>query len=111
MDKVSIVLLLVLICGCSSMNQKMNDGIERIPIDVHNVSRDASLFIDKIELVPLETNDSSLLHKYRKVMYDKRMFMLFILVSKSYLHSRVMGLLLVIRKKCKGRDLMNIIWQ
>ena len=71
MDKVSIVLLLVLICGCSSMNQKMNDGIERIPIDVHNVSRDASLFIDKIELVPLETNDSSLLHKYRKVMYDK----------------------------------------
>ena len=53
------------------MNQKMNDGIERIPIDVHNVSRDASLFIDKIELVPLETNDSSLLHKYRKVMYDK----------------------------------------
>ena len=46
-------------------------SIKRIPIDVHNVSRDASLFIDKIELVPLETNDSSLLHKYRKVMYDK----------------------------------------
>ena len=60
MDKVSIVLLLVLICGCSSMNQKMNDGIERIPIDVHNVSRDASLFIDKIELVPLETVNSTL---------------------------------------------------
>ena len=40
MDKVSIVLLLVLICGCSSMNQKMNDGIERIPIDVHNRSEE-----------------------------------------------------------------------
>lgn len=103
MDKVSIVLLLVLICGCSSMNQKMNDGIERIPIDVHNVSRDASLFIDKIELVPLETNDSSLLHKYRKVMYDKETDVYAVYtVSKSYLHSRVMGLLLVIRKNARA---------
>ena len=30
------------------------------------------------------------------------MFMLFILVSKSYLHSRVMGLLLVIRKNARA---------
>ena len=46
MDKVSIVLLLVLICGCSSMNQKMNDGIERMPLDVHNVYRHVSLEIE-----------------------------------------------------------------
>ena len=38
---------------------------------MYNISQDASSFIDKIELVPLETNDSSLLHKYGKVMYDK----------------------------------------
>ena len=71
MNRASIVLLLILIYGCSSKNPKLDDGVERISVDVHNVSQDASLFIDKIELVPLETNDSSLLHKYGKVMYDK----------------------------------------
>ena len=71
MNRISVVLLLVLFCGCSSKDKKMNVEIERIPINVYNVSQDASSFIDKIELVPLETNDSSLLHKYGKVMYDK----------------------------------------
>ena len=71
MNRISVVLLLVLFCGCSSKDKKMNVVIERIPINVYNISQDASSFIDKIELVPLETNDSSLLHKYGKVMYDK----------------------------------------
>ena len=71
MNRISVVLLLVLFCGCSSKDKKMNVEIERIPINVYNISLDASSFIDKIELVPLETNDSSLLHKYGKVMYDK----------------------------------------
>ena len=71
MNRISVVLLLVLFCGCSSKDKKMNVEIERIPINVYNISQDASSFIDKIELVPLETNDSSLLHKYGKVMYDK----------------------------------------
>ena len=71
MNRISVVLLLVLFCGCSSKDKKMNVEIERIPINVYNISQDASSFIDKIELVPLETNDSTLLHKYGKVMYDK----------------------------------------
>ena len=71
MNRISVVLLIVLFCGCSSKDKKMNVEIERIPINVYNISQDASSFIDKIELVPLETNDSSLLHKYGKVMYDK----------------------------------------
>lgn len=71
MNRISVVLLLVLFCGCSSKDKKMHVEIERIPINVYNISQDASSFIDKIELVPLETNDSSLLHKYGKVMYDK----------------------------------------
>ena len=69
MNRISVVLLLVLFCGCSSKDKKMNVEIERIPINVYNISQDASSFIDKIELVPLETNDSSLLHSRSSHLY------------------------------------------
>lgn len=73
MNKVSVFLLLVMVYSCSLDKQKAASGIERIPVDVHNISKDASSFIDKIEIVPLATNDSSLLHKYTKVIYNKEM--------------------------------------
>lgn len=44
-----------------------------IPVDIHNVSHDASSFIEKIEIVPLETTDASLVGSFRKTMYDKNM--------------------------------------
>lgn len=73
MNKVSIILLLLIICACSSGKHKIEDGVEVIPVEVSKVSKDASLFIEKMELVPLETNDSSIFHKYKKVVYDKGM--------------------------------------
>ena len=60
MKKLSIVILLIVIYACSESHKKLSSGIERIPIDMHKVVQDASSFLEKIELVPLETNDSSL---------------------------------------------------
>ncbi|WP_455592667.1 6-bladed beta-propeller [Bacteroides sp.] len=73
MKKVSIILLLVTICACSSGKHKIDDDIEVVPVEVSKVSKDASSFIEKMEVVPLETKDSSLIHKYQKFMYDKEM--------------------------------------
>ena len=38
----------------------MADGLERIPVNVEDVAEDAGAFLEKIEIVPLETNDSIL---------------------------------------------------
>ena len=73
MNKIIILLLLIIICACSSNKQKIIDGIEKIPIEVHNASSDASVFLEKIEITPLETKDSSLIGKFKKVMYDQAM--------------------------------------
>ena len=74
MNKIIILLLLMIICACSSNKQKIIDGIEKIPIEVRNASSDASVFLEKIEITPLETKDSSLIGKFKKVMYDQTMY-------------------------------------
>lgn len=56
--------MLMIICACSSNKQKIIDGIEKIPIEVRNASSDASVFLEKIEITPLETKDSSLIGKF-----------------------------------------------
>lgn len=71
MKKINIIILLTIICSCSPNNKKISDGIERIPVEVDKVSRDALSFLEKIEIIPLETNDSSLLYRCNKVIYDK----------------------------------------
>lgn len=73
MNKVFIILFLFIMCACSSNKQNVFDDIERIPVEVHTASSDASLFLEKIEIIPLETKDSSLIGKYKKIMYDKAM--------------------------------------
>ena len=73
MNKIIILLLLMIICACSSNKQKIIDGIEKIPIEVRNASSDASVFLEKIEITPLETKDSSLIGKFKKVKYDQIM--------------------------------------
>lgn len=79
MSKISIIILLIIICSCSSDKLRVSDNIERIPIDIHDVSHDASSFIEKIEIIPLETTDSSLIGNIGKIMYDKNMDMYAIL--------------------------------
>lgn len=73
MSRIYVIILLLIIYACSSDKQSIADGVERIPVEVNKVSSDASLFIEKMEIVPLETKDSSLIHKYNRFMYDKEM--------------------------------------
>lgn len=55
MKKISAIILLVVIYACSKSNKKLSNGIDRIPVEMHKVTQDASSFLEKIELVPLET--------------------------------------------------------
>ncbi len=73
MNRIYIILLLVVVCACSSGEKTVLENIEQILVEVHNASLDASSFIEKIEIIPLETNDSSLIANLKKVMYDKEM--------------------------------------
>lgn len=61
-------------CACSSNTRdKLPANIEVIPVDVHTTSKDALSFFERIEVLPLETNDSSVVSTGRKVMYSKEM--------------------------------------
>ncbi len=64
---------MLIVCACSSKPSKTAVDIERIPVEVSNATSDASSFIEKIEIIPLETTDSSLMSGYRKTIYDKNM--------------------------------------
>ena len=71
MRTVSLITLSILICACSANKKNLPDGLEIIPVEVDKVSQDASSFLEKIEIVPLETNDSSIFHRCNKVIYDQ----------------------------------------
>lgn len=73
MNKFLITILLLIVCACSSNPSKIAVDIERVPVEVSNATSDASSFIEKIEIIPLETTDSSLISGYRKTIYDKNM--------------------------------------
>ena len=48
-------------------------NIDIIPVDVHRATESSSAFIDHIEVLPLETNDSSIVTKGRIIAYNKGM--------------------------------------
>ena len=73
MKKISVIILAIVIVACASSNKNVLDGVEIVPVDVHKASKDASSFLEKIEIVPLETNDSSIFHKCNKIIYNKSM--------------------------------------
>lgn len=73
MKKVYLILLQVIVNACSSDRIQMQKDIEVIPVEVQNTVGDASTFLEKIEIIPLETIDSSLIHKSRKIIYDEEM--------------------------------------
>ena len=56
---VTVVLMAILLAACEG-RKEMADGLERIPVNVEDVAEDAGAFLEKIEIVPLETNDSIL---------------------------------------------------
>lgn len=71
MRKIIFFSLALLLFACN--NKENMENLEVIPIDVDKVSTDASLFIEKLEIVPLETNDSSLFKSYQKMMYSQEL--------------------------------------
>lgn len=75
MNKTGLVLLLTIIYGCTPSKQNLTVEIETIPVTVDNVSVNISSFIEKIEIIPLETSDSSLTQIGKKVIYNKEMDM------------------------------------
>ena len=87
MKKVSIIILLVIVYACSGGHKKLPEEIEIIPVDVHETIREASSLFEKIELVPLETNDSSLLFRTNKVIYDEDIDMFAIYTSDQIVYT------------------------
>lgn len=63
----------LLLSACSSPKVELPADIEIVPIDVHVKPSDPYSFIEKMEILPLETNDSSLMNASRKVIYDREM--------------------------------------
>ena len=86
---VSLITLSIIICACSVNNKNLPDGIEVIPVEIDEVSQDVSSFLEKIEIVPLETNDSSLFYRCNTIKV--RISLLFIRVIKSFIRFRGMG--------------------
>ena len=75
MKAINLIILSIIIFSCSPKNKNLPSGIEIIPVEVNKVSQDISSFLEKIEIVPLETNDSSLLYRCSKTIYDSEMDM------------------------------------
>lgn len=75
MKKKTLLSFFLLLFACKPEKRILFDGLDIIPVDCENESDDASSFLDKIEIVPLETNDSSLIFHPRKVVYNKEMDM------------------------------------
>lgn len=59
------------VCIACENKHEAHDGLLRIPVNVDDVTTDASAFLEKIEIVPLETNDSILFHDPSQILYDK----------------------------------------
>ena len=67
------ILTVIVVCACSQRNNNTSVAdIEVIPVNLDSVTQDVSSFIEKIEIVPLETNDSSLIPGIDRVRYDKK---------------------------------------
>lgn len=70
---IGLLLIILFFPSCSSKHMEIPAGVERIPIQTQNPDIDITSFIQKIELIPLETTDSSLVNGYYKILYDKTM--------------------------------------
>lgn len=66
-----LLFVLVTCMACSTNDSAIPcDDIEQITVNLNKPTHDASNFIEKIELVPLETNDSVLMPIPKKSIYD-----------------------------------------
>ena len=77
----------ILLAACEG-RKEMADGLERIPVNVEDVAEDAGAFLEKIEIVPLETNDSILFDTPSQIFYDKEADMYVLMSDMNDLHRR-----------------------
>ena len=104
MKAISLIILSIIVCACFSNTKDLPDNIEIIPVEVSKVSKDASSFLEKIEIVPLETNDSSLLFRCNKIIYDSNMDMYYIYTSDQIIYTfSGTGKYIADSKKMKGQ--------
>lgn len=68
------IFLLTLLCyACSSKQVELPDDIETVPVNIHATINKATDFIEKIEIIPLETNDSIVVGAPKKTVFNKEM--------------------------------------
>lgn len=75
MKQVYLLSILLVLLSCSSYERKLPGNVEIIPVVYEEPTKDASAFLEKIEIVPLETNDSSLVFNPGRAIYNKEMDM------------------------------------
>lgn len=69
-NSVTYIILMLFFVACGR-KQEVPDVLERIPVNVEDVAEDADAFLEKIEIVPLETNDSILFDTPSSIFFDK----------------------------------------
>ena len=82
--QIGLFLVIFFFFACSSKQKEILDGVERIPIQTDIPASDITSFVDKIEIVPLETTDSSLVNGYYKILYDDTMNLYLIMRIRSW---------------------------
>lgn len=71
--KKSLLFIIMLLSFVACKDTKdIADNLIRIPVNVDNVTEEVSSFLEKIEIVPLETNDSILFDIPSSIFYDKK---------------------------------------
>lgn len=71
-------------CSCKEEKRILLDGMERIPVVMSTITKDAHSFLEKIEIIPLETNDSSFIHRIDKCLYCEELNMFAFYTSEQY---------------------------
>ena len=72
MKPICLFLVSLFFFSCNSHEGKLPENVELVPVVCENPTKDASAFLDKIEIVPLETNDSILFDIPSSIFYDKK---------------------------------------
>lgn len=67
---VLLVILMAFFVACKD-ETKVAGSLEKILVNVEEVAEDVGAFLEKIEIVPLETNDSILFDSPSSIFYDK----------------------------------------
>ena len=108
MKGISLIILSIIVCACYTNNKNLPGGIEIIPMEVNEVSQDVSSFLEKIEILPLETNDSSLIYRCNKIIYDVNTDMYVIYTSDQIVYTfSGTGQYIANSKKMKGQGPEN----